>query len=402
MTDINSQSSGPIQASLDGKHHWNQRRGVLKTQTNAIAVTPTSEGGEASDLQDAIDFLERLGGGTVFLRNGTYTPTSEILLTSSITIQGESTDSTIIDFNNAAIGLVATGQNTYTTGTVAVSNNSTTVTGSGTTWTSAMIGRSIIISGIWFVITNVSSTTSLTIEAPFDSPTVSGVNYVIAEPITGVTLRNFTVQNSTDSEGAVLFRYLQDGDIEDVVVYDSTIGFNFVDTSSVTAEGFFTVGCGTGVNVNHAGVWTFTDFACYSSTGDNMVLNRMFSASISNATISSAGDEGILVTESSNLGIYDMTITTNAGNGIQISNSSFIQISSMLINNNGGDGIELTLNADRVGMHLLGLQNNGAFGIQIVESNSADNTITSCFFLNNTSGTISDTGTTTIQANNQT
>lgn len=54
----------------------------------------------------------------------------------------------------------------YTTGTIATTSASATVTGTGTTWTSAMIGRFIQIDGLYYEISAVASTTSLTLVKP--------------------------------------------------------------------------------------------------------------------------------------------------------------------------------------------------------------------------------------------
>lgn len=80
----------------------------------------------------------------------------------------------------------------YSTGTVTVTNASTTVTGSGTSWTSAMAGRWLKITptstadasgdGMWYQISSVASTTSLTLVQPYGGATVSsGTTYTMGE-----------------------------------------------------------------------------------------------------------------------------------------------------------------------------------------------------------------------------
>lgn len=81
----------------------------------------------------------------------------------------------------------------YTTGTItAVTNGGTTITGSGTSWNSSMIGRLIRITntatvnngdGLWYEISAVGSTTSLTIKEPYEGTTISGGSaaYTISE-----------------------------------------------------------------------------------------------------------------------------------------------------------------------------------------------------------------------------
>lgn len=76
----------------------------------------------------------------------------------------------------------------YTTGTVTVTNNSQTITGSGTTWTSAMIGRWFTMNdntqrgyGYWYRISGFTSTTSLTLETAYVNTSASGATYKIGE-----------------------------------------------------------------------------------------------------------------------------------------------------------------------------------------------------------------------------
>lgn len=74
----------------------------------------------------------------------------------------------------------------YTTGTIIATNGSTTITGAGTTFTAAMVGRYFQVNdvtgdGNWYRITGFTSTTALTIENKYDGATTSGKNFVIAE-----------------------------------------------------------------------------------------------------------------------------------------------------------------------------------------------------------------------------
>lgn len=76
----------------------------------------------------------------------------------------------------------------YTTGTVTATNNSQTITGSGTTWTEAMVGRWFIVDdptapgqGYWYRISAFTSTTSLTLETSYEATTVAGATYRIGQ-----------------------------------------------------------------------------------------------------------------------------------------------------------------------------------------------------------------------------
>jgi uncharacterized protein (TIGR03437 family) len=67
----------------------------------------------------------------------------------------------------------------YTTGTVSATNGSTAVTGTGTSWVPAMVGRQITVSGVIGAIASVTSPTSLTLVNNFTGTTGSGLAYSI-------------------------------------------------------------------------------------------------------------------------------------------------------------------------------------------------------------------------------
>lgn len=71
----------------------------------------------------------------------------------------------------------------YTTGTVTLTNDSTTVTGSGTTFTAAMVGRWLKgdNDNRWYEIDTFSSTTSIALRVAFEAATASGLSYTIGE-----------------------------------------------------------------------------------------------------------------------------------------------------------------------------------------------------------------------------
>lgn len=70
----------------------------------------------------------------------------------------------------------------YNTGTVAVTNGSTGITGTGTNWTTAMVGRYFVKKGDAkrYLINAVASSTSLTVTAAYAGSTTSGSSYAIA------------------------------------------------------------------------------------------------------------------------------------------------------------------------------------------------------------------------------
>lgn len=70
----------------------------------------------------------------------------------------------------------------YTTGTISITSGAKAVTGSGTTFTAAMVGRYLMTTdGFWYEIASYSSATSITLSAAYLGGTVSGGTYTIGE-----------------------------------------------------------------------------------------------------------------------------------------------------------------------------------------------------------------------------
>jgi hypothetical protein len=92
----------------------------------------------------------------------------------------------------------------YSTGTVSVNASGTAVTGSGTTFTSAMVGRYIRFQGEseQYLITAFGGVTSLTIETYFGSSNLSGVTYTITDERKVLPTRCRTIRRMTGNQSA--------------------------------------------------------------------------------------------------------------------------------------------------------------------------------------------------------
>ena len=75
----------------------------------AFKAIVAKQGGDFTNIQSAIDFVDKLGGGIIFLKKGTYKLTADITLYSNIEIIGEDNDTTIIDFDTSSYSVKAVG-----------------------------------------------------------------------------------------------------------------------------------------------------------------------------------------------------------------------------------------------------------------------------------------------------
>lgn len=103
---ISSQKRDFVTAHDFGVNYQVPTGGLNYTQLNfdtrpyKAIVTLSKTQGTFDDIQMAINYVNGLGGGVVFIKSGTYTPASDITLYSNITLVGEDDDATIIDFEN--------------------------------------------------------------------------------------------------------------------------------------------------------------------------------------------------------------------------------------------------------------------------------------------------------------
>lgn len=74
-----------------------------------IVGVKRGKGVDFTDLQKAIDKVNILGGGTIFINAGIYVVNQNITLYSNITLLGEDNNTTIIDFNLGQYGIYAPG-----------------------------------------------------------------------------------------------------------------------------------------------------------------------------------------------------------------------------------------------------------------------------------------------------
>src|SRR4029077_5909649 len=196
------------------------------------------------DLQRIINDLSDAGGGVLSLNPGTYYPTASISVPSNIIIEG---NGAVIDFGAGAYSILINGADAYTTGTFSVTQGSTTVTGSGTTWTATMVGRSILLGDLWYEITAVGGVTSLTIGSAYTGTSLSGENYAIATTVDGVSLAKLTLQNSTAP--LVSFSYVNTFTLDSVNLLQGQYGISGTYGSFVNLLNLYCNGCGIGLSL---------------------------------------------------------------------------------------------------------------------------------------------------------
>lgn len=363
------------------------RSGVKESymNQNIISVAP------GADIQNAIDAVYASGGGTVVLITGTHVVESDITLYPNITLEGE-TSGTTLDFNSTAHGIIITATPVTVAGTIATTNNSTIVTGSGTAFSSDIVGLGLFIDGSWNYVASVDSATQLTLESDYTGPTQSGLTVVAADVITNVTIRKLIIVNSATAGIDVSYAYIPI--LDEVQVYDSTIGIesNYVEFFYIDNGNVFT--CGTGIVFEETYSCSIRSFLMGDCTGDGIQWTNAGDSTMSDFGIVGCGGNGMTLTNCDALTCLSFTVADNAGKGVEfVSSCDDNQLIGGKVNRNGSDGIKLTATSDRNGFIGLTCDTNTGYGINIAAASCDNNMISSSALVSNTAGQISNSGT---------
>lgn len=347
-------------------------------------------------VQTAINTLNTAGGGILHLKAGTYVITSPIVLYSNIRIEGESYSTVTLYFSAGANNITMTGTNVYTTGTISSIAGGVNVTGSGTTWTSAMVGRQLFISNRWYVISAFVSTTAITLASGYaDGPTYSGT-YRIASPITDVELIDLTLTGSTTT--AIVGTDVRDILWQDVIIPANNKGFALTSFMNITPIRVAAVSnTSNGYELTNGSFFNATQVAAISNGGHGALLNGLSSCPFNFSAANANTTDGFNCTDVDKC-LFAVEASGNGGQGIEfVSGCDNNFINNALITSNVSDGIKLTATSDSntIGSSL-NLLSNGGYGINIAASTCDTNAVISPIFSGNTSGPYLDNGTGTI------
>lgn len=290
------------------------------------------------DLQAAIDAVSREGGGTVQLLAATYKLTSNIYLRTGVTLNGAGRQITILDFQNYAYGIRAEGLHPYSDGTIAVNDGGTTVTGTLTTFTGDMVGRSIQINGATYDVVTFTGATSIEIYPAYYGPNITDNVYTVFEPVSTPGISNLQIINS--AAAAVQVDYSNEFSMTHVWIFDCDTA-----VAGTVCEFFYildvlVLGVAHGVALENIGALVLDNTSViYVTAGDAVSLFRVFNSIVHNFEFSDALTDGLDMSECSNIGIENGTITRNGDNGIEMDGDSTVAINQVTCEGNTDRGL---------------------------------------------------------------
>ena len=282
-------------------------------------VAPTDAEGDYTSVAAAFT----AGHQTVFVLDGTYTETSDVLVPSGGCLVGESMNGAIINFASAAYSIKSDGNGGLkeTAGTISITSGSSTVTGVGTAFTNINpVGSDtfIVIEHNAYPVASITSNTTLTIGPTFKGRTINASsNFAVMHMNSTLMISNLTVVSSTSA--GIYLRGIRHAMFSNVVMRNNVGGIQLIDCVNCNLLGF--------LSQNNSGIGvSMTD--CYSCTlKDNQAFN--------------SGGHGYNVAGMSNNIIIDSCQGSNGGgHGLNITGTANnIQVKASIFNNNASGGI---------------------------------------------------------------
>lgn len=318
------------------------------------AIVSSKKGGtDFTNIQRAIDYVDELGGGNIFIRIGTYSLSAFLTMRDNIDLIGEDKENTILDFGSAGNltngAIQARGTNVTSAGTITATNADATITGASTQFSddSVVAGDIININGVPYEVYSVANNTSLELTQIYRGETTGGIPCRIDRPIKNIKISNFTIGNgadaSTPGDGISLLR-VQNATISDCVVENCVDGLEISSVYNLLLESCIPrYNTSDGISVTNIFSGSITKNYCYNNSAEGIITQAGGSNPlvISQNICIGNGASGIrLLVADENLITNNMVIG-NLSYGIWLEGADTDVVSNNIIVNNGDDGIRL-------------------------------------------------------------
>ncbi|MBI2005626.1 MAG: right-handed parallel beta-helix repeat-containing protein [Candidatus Aenigmarchaeota archaeon] len=340
-------------------------------------ISSSKSGGAFTDIQDAFDYVNRLGGGKILLRTGTYNVTSNINFYSNIYLEGDDADTAVINFGSTNSGIQCVGTTNGTLSNISISNIGITNAWAGTPNGAIVINycNDILVEKCRFQ-SNGSSTNLAhnDINIVGNSSRIYILeNRFIEGPTTlyvGAVSDIFFNENTINSSWGFL--------VEDVgTATQLMIKNNIINKSGTNADALiFLESPGPRLMIEgNRFINPQTDSIYIGNTIGAVVSNNIIDGNSNSLNGIIIADGALLCSITGNVVIRCTSGT--AADGVQIQNSNYNIISGNAFGSNSGYGITIT----------------GGTA-------SSTNVVTGNIFRTNTQGTINDAGTLTVISGN--
>lgn len=291
------------------------------------------------------------GNKTVFVRDGNYTETSNIVIPDGGHLIGESLDGVKITLSGAvSVKIDGSGGTVESTGTINVTSGTNTVTGSGTTFTNLNpIGTNtyILIHQNAYLVTGVTNDTVLTISPTFRGKTVSGISYWAQKMFSQTAMQYMTIIGS------------------------SSIGLHIRAVRHAVFDNIICRSNVNGANVDRCCNTRFNSVMAQNNSGAGFIVTNTTACTLSDCQAYNSGSYGYQLTgKNMNIILDGCQGSNNVTKGILVDDTAEdAQINNCIFNNNVGDGAETTPGTITTTFNGCTMKYNGGYGVDIDGNN---------------------------------
>jgi parallel beta-helix repeat protein len=378
-------------------------RNILNIETTRVTVSTDSSTGDFTDIQAAVDYIDNLNGGIIFVKSGTYYPTQPLILHNNITLQGEDRKITFIDLSNVPYsingGMQVVGTSVTVAGTVAINSEDSTIEGTSTQFQTdgVLPGDDIILNGVPYEITSVTSETGLILKEEFVGSGGTGIPCRIDRLKKNNQIENLCILNGGSDLDGVGVSLAENFVLRDCILEGNNWAFN-VSGFNLYAHGNIIRHNARGAQVGNTEAGEISRNYIYNNATQGLYIAKgttKYSLLVSGNIFANNFDEGGVRIKSSNSVIFSNNYSvSNTGEGISVwgGNGNLIT-NNICIDNTDGISLKVNVSEDCEDMVVANniCRDNSNYGIRL-SADALGNLVHGNFTANNTLGTILDDG----------
>lgn len=302
------------------------------------------------------------GHVSVFMRNGIYMESQDVVMPDYGSITGESGGNVVIHFLGLGHSIRADGSGGVkeTIGTISLTHLSNEIVGTNTKFTNLNPGAFILIGTNYYRIAQITDDTHLNLIDTYRGVSIQGLKYIAQNMLTGVMLTKLIITGS--SSYGVYLRACWHFTLISVAIKQNTPNLHIED-------------CGDS-GLKHVLIE-------YGNGGGGIVINNSISISFDTADVYNNFGHGICLMgfcESILFGSCETSNNGGCGFHLDGTNIDDIGISNSVIKANVDDGLYIGTNIKNAQITNLSCKNNGGNGIHVLGD---ENIILSNVFTNN-------------------
>ena len=285
----------------------------------------------SNDLDNPGDYFSiseafAAGEQSVYVKNGVYYESSDIIIGNFGQLIGESTGGvSIVLLNGHSIKADGSGGIIESAGTISITHNTNIVTGIGTTFTNLAPGNFILIGTNYHNILSIESDTSLTMITTYQGITIINDAYYASAMHSGIIINNIIIisPNMLTAGVGLYFRSIRHSYISAIVITKTNPNIILQNCSDIS----------------------ISDIIVYTGNGDGIEIYNCHSVLLNTINVFNNTDNGVYINNCVDVIISGCAGENNSSNGFMIVNSKFVKIINSVLKYNNNNGIHIDANS---------------------------------------------------------